>query len=725
MGVQSDPINLGGEISESDTEVVIRWRPRTTPSPNPLGTSSSSSPDVLTCGRTSQRLRTETKKMPPKPTERPRKQRQRMASPADSIKRRPRVVGKARGRSRCRPATSIPMEVWVHVLTFLHWRVTLKCKAVCSGLRNCINLLCNTVTDVKAGWSSSRDISVALRHVLSRIRMHLPPTFGFVFISPMYTEGEVHSIMPVLRKHLPKSVHLIGATAPPIGHRKNGSHINIEGTGISMLLVHAPSHVSVQSFRLTEHQARELVGDTERMSEKESDIILSSAYHQISLNEAGALSEKKMKDLLRRGVLPPVSEGFCETDWKTFVVLSKQMSIASINALVRNLQAAYPRSLVVGGLTAEAPLVHIHSKEGSKKRSSRSSPRRRRAHNSSKNSGQEGETLILAISDGVRADSVVSRGAKPVGETFRIVKSHGNRIFFVSRVGRQDLECMSKVLVDTAHLAGGHKGENPILFGVSNTCGESAEFRICQIFGISIESILVSAVVEKGQYCQFFLSDEENSKRDLTSRLTSLSRYVDPVDSGHQGLLVFQCCGKPSSGPRNLRSEVNLVQQALPSTPISGMMCVGEIGPLGLIRRSPRPSPYSMQMAQLRQDLKKVHPPHPTSEEGCLLDRYTSIFGDLCVSPQRDTDRLLDHLPVTPPPPLPPQSSRDECSSPTSSPPSSLRLAETTCDVQGYATVLVSLSGNMQPQLSQHQYHYRVLQTLSTHTPSPVPPPEM
>ena len=454
-------------------------------------------------------------------------------------------------------------DLWAYILTFLHWKPVKRISRVSRTLQFCYKSLHESETLVKSGYSAHASMSAALKDVLNQVRLYLPPNIVYVFTSPEYSKKELSSVVRILQKSFPKNVQLIGATAPPV---VPPSHSTSE-RGVSILAMHVPGRIPIQSYFFQEKQLVELLTGSRRTTEHESDIILSSSYHQIALSMSPLVTKQSVESLLSRGLVGLPSSG----DWGTFVVLGKGMDMACVNTLIRSLQLAYPQCLVTGGLVNREGPLHTLSKKPKSKR--------------------DGEVVMMSIGKQLHADCTVSRGARPIGETYKIKRGYGNRIHSATREGGVE-ECMSKVLVDTAHLAGGYRGQKPILFGISNTAGENAEFRLCQIFGINLDSMLVSTVVEPGQFCQFFLHDDSNAEVDLRSRLSSLTTHLQPKAA--HGILQFRCC---ASRELSLVDSTNSssVKTAL-SGPTAGMICSGELGPLGLTRRKPRGCPYQMQV---------------------------------------------------------------------------------------------------------------------------------
>eukprot|EP01060_Flectonema_neradi_P035535 TRINITY_DN656_c1_g1_i1.p1 TRINITY_DN656_c1_g1~~TRINITY_DN656_c1_g1_i1.p1 ORF type:complete len:703 (+),score=101.68 TRINITY_DN656_c1_g1_i1:73-2181(+) len=541
-------------------------------------------------------------------------------------------------------------DLWAYIFTFMHWKTVRRLSRVDKTLYSCYNSLHNSETVIKSGYSWNPSMSGALKSVLNQVRMYLPPNVIFVFTSPEYSKKELASVNKILLKSLPKGIHLIGATAPPVVPPSYSA----SERGVSVLAMHVPGTVPIQSYFFQERQLVELLTGSRRTIEHESDIILSSSYHQIALSMSPLVTRQSVDSLLTRGLVSPPSPG----DWGTFIILGRGMDMACVNTLIRSLQMVYPQCLVTGGLVTQEGPLHSLSKKPKSKR--------------------DGEVVMISLGKELHANCTVSRGARPIGGTYKIKRGYGNRIHSAIREGGVE-ECMSKVLVDTAHLAGGYRGQKPILFGVSNTAGEVAEFRLCQIFGINLDSMLVSTVVEPGQFCQFFLHDENNAELDLSSRLSSLTTYLEPK-SAH-GILQFRCCTSKEQPEES--TNARFIRSAL-SGPTAGMICSGELGPLGLTRRKPRGCPYQMGMSEQVRDLRAsgeiIKPidlcPHT------ILERYQNLFGDLCVSPQRTDSRMLDSVAVD----------AFASKSHDSLVPRSLSITEKTCEVQGYTTVLLALS---------------------------------
>ncbi|MDP8243127.1 MAG: FIST N-terminal domain-containing protein [Candidatus Hinthialibacter antarcticus] len=184
----------------------------------------------------------------------------------------------------------------------------------------------------------------------------------------------------------------------------------------------------------------------------------------------------------------------------------------------------------------------------------------------------------VCIEGGVRIETVISQGCRPIGQPYIITQGEKNVITGLG--GRAPLDIvqeMYKVLPAHDQELMGHG-----LF-VGRVIDEykqefvRGDFLIRNLMGADKEngSIAVMDRVQVGATIQFHIRDAETADEDL--RLMLEQYQPQPP----KGVLVFSCNGRGMRMYSEEDHDLRILQSALNSPPVSGFFCAGEIGPIG------------------------------------------------------------------------------------------------------------------------------------------------
>lgn len=234
-----------------------------------------------------------------------------------------------------------------------------------------------------------------------------------------------------------------------------------------------------------------------------------------------------------------------------------------IQVCIRGLNIAYPGSPVAGGLAS-----------GSQQ--------------------PEGNTLMLneavyhqgmvglVLTGDIVADTVVSQGCRPVGETFVVTKAEQNVIYEVG--GRSFFEVMQDV-VGKADKHDQRLFQQAILIGVAMDEGKDGyqrgDFLIRGLMRLDEETGagLIGGDIHPGQSIRFHVRDAGAAIEDLDTLLA----LQKEKRSEHRpsGVLVFSCTGRGAHLFSCKNHDIMRIQKHLGPLPASGFFCAGEIGRIG------------------------------------------------------------------------------------------------------------------------------------------------
>lgn len=178
---------------------------------------------------------------------------------------------------------------------------------------------------------------------------------------------------------------------------------------------------------------------------------------------------------------------------------------------------------------------------------------------------------------GVRVETVVSQGCRPVGPAYTVTRSDGNVILELA--GRPPLELLRELYAslearDRALVGRGlHVG---LVMDEYKPEHERGDFLIRGVLGGDRETgaIAVGDRVPVGATIRFHVRDADSADEDLRSLLSG-------VEERPAGALLFTCNGRGSRLFATPDHDAGLVSERLGAAPLAGFFCAGELGPVG------------------------------------------------------------------------------------------------------------------------------------------------
>ncbi len=270
------------------------------------------------------------------------------------------------------------------------------------------------------------------------------------------------------------------------------------------------------------------------------------------------------------GELPEVAEapaswherlGLVPEQDPDFVVLPDPFS-SDAQQLVWGLDAAFPRSTVVGGLAsgARAPdenALYIGQRTYS--------------------SGVVG----VALYGDIRVDTVVAQGCRSLGTPMRITRSQRNLLFELD--GRPAVEVLDTVFSAMDESEQAIFQRSPML-GIAMDSERDVfgpgDFLIRNLVGLDRAHgvIAVAAMLEDDSMVQFHVRDAAASAQDLAGVLAR-HRMSETGDRA-VGALVFSCLGRGRQFYGVADHDTELFREHFGDIALGGFFCSGEIGPV-------------------------------------------------------------------------------------------------------------------------------------------------
>jgi small ligand-binding sensory domain FIST len=241
-----------------------------------------------------------------------------------------------------------------------------------------------------------------------------------------------------------------------------------------------------------------------------------------------------------------------------------------INDLISGLDFAYPQAIKVGGIAGQHSAGH-----GSLLFDERVC----------------GGVVGCLISGAWRLDPVVAQGCRPIGPVFEVEQAQRNVVLEVSDGKRRNspVAALQAILTELSP-AEREQVKNSLFLGVGRNdfnlaaSGGSLEepdaFLVRNLIGVDPRNgaVAVGERMRVGQRVQFQLRDATASRQE--SRLL-LSRAANRQAQPPLAALLFACLGRGKGLHGHPDGDVRLCREAFATTPIAGVFCNGEIGPVG------------------------------------------------------------------------------------------------------------------------------------------------
>lgn len=193
--------------------------------------------------------------------------------------------------------------------------------------------------------------------------------------------------------------------------------------------------------------------------------------------------------------------------------------------------------------------------------------------------GQTSDALAIAL-DGVRLETVVSQGCRPIGEALPVTRADEHLLMELgSRPAYQVLEQAFNTLADAdKQRARGNLFAGLAVDEYKEQFGRG-DFLVRNILGAdpATGAVVVGAHPRTGQTLQYQLRDAKSADEELQSLLAPLAaRQEKPVAS-----LLFCCNGRGKHLFGTPDHDAKALANALGAAPSTGFFCNGEIGPVG------------------------------------------------------------------------------------------------------------------------------------------------
>jgi small ligand-binding sensory domain FIST len=193
--------------------------------------------------------------------------------------------------------------------------------------------------------------------------------------------------------------------------------------------------------------------------------------------------------------------------------------------------------------------------------------------------GQTSDALAIAL-DGVRLETVVSQGCRPIGEALPVTRADEHLLLELgSRPAYQVLEQAFNTLADAdKQRARGNLFAGLAVDEYKEQFGRG-DFLVRNILGAdpATGAVVVGAHPRTGQTLQYQLRDAASADEELKSLLAPLAtRREKPIAS-----LLFCCNGRGKHLFGAADHDAKAVANALGAAPAAGLFCNGEIGPVG------------------------------------------------------------------------------------------------------------------------------------------------
>lgn len=255
-------------------------------------------------------------------------------------------------------------------------------------------------------------------------------------------------------------------------------------------------------------------------------------------------------------------------DPPAFVLLADPFEF-DLDAFLRGLDYAYPRSPKIGGLASDA--------------------RQPGGNRLLLNSNVYTRGLVgLALQGNLRLDPVVAQGCRGIGQPLTVTAGERNLIHEIN--GKAPLKLLEETvralgprdrrLAETSLFLGFGSEGALSLHSILNNAGNSGpEFVIRNLIGLDPRkgSLVVGTRVRPGQTVQFHLRDAEASAHDLSRLLDRFEAGGHPPD----GALLFSCLGRGEHLYKQPNHDSSAFRKRFPRAALGGFFCNGEIGPVG------------------------------------------------------------------------------------------------------------------------------------------------
>ena len=184
---------------------------------------------------------------------------------------------------------------------------------------------------------------------------------------------------------------------------------------------------------------------------------------------------------------------------------------------------------------------------------------------------------VLVLQGGVKTQTVVSQGCRPIGERFVITAIQQNMITGLG--GKPALDVL-KSLYEKLPTTEQEAMQNGFHIGrvVSEYQDEyqMGDFLIRNVVGVDpdLRAVVVADYLKVGQTVQFHIRDYESASLELNQLLSQ-------VETPCAAALLFTCNGRGTRLFEVESHDATTVSEHLGSIPVTGIFAQGELGPVG------------------------------------------------------------------------------------------------------------------------------------------------
>jgi small ligand-binding sensory domain FIST len=192
--------------------------------------------------------------------------------------------------------------------------------------------------------------------------------------------------------------------------------------------------------------------------------------------------------------------------------------------------------------------------------------------------------VIARLHGGVRIESVVSQGCRPIGKPLVITQAERN---LIQGLGGQPAlaqlgELFPQLTPEEQRLArtGLHVGRVTSEYRDEFRRGD---FLIRNVLGADPDSgaIAIGDYFRPGQTVQFHVRDERSADEDLQAMLARAASENEAGERGSvAGALLFTCNGRGTRLFSAAHHDAGAIQKQFPALPVAGLFAQGEIGPV-------------------------------------------------------------------------------------------------------------------------------------------------
>lgn len=184
----------------------------------------------------------------------------------------------------------------------------------------------------------------------------------------------------------------------------------------------------------------------------------------------------------------------------------------------------------------------------------------------------------VSLHGGVRVNTVISQGCRPIGQPYIITQANKNVIEMLG--SRPPLEIINEMYEAAPENEQKLMGQGLFVGRVINEYKDKfkrGDFLVRNLLGAdqSTGAVAVMDKVRQGTTVQFHLRDAETAEEDLRILLNSYAHQPP------KGALLFSCNGRGTRLYPDDDHDLNIIRELLATPPISGFFCAGELGPVG------------------------------------------------------------------------------------------------------------------------------------------------